>query len=34
MKNQEQYDISIEEFDKMNEKHVFRKSIRKISKRW
>ena len=31
MKNQELYDISIEEFDKMNEKHVFSE---KYKNRW
>lgn len=29
MKNQELYDISIEEFDKMNEKHVFSEKYKK-----
>lgn len=29
MKNQEQYDISIEEFDKMYEKHVFSEKYKK-----
>ena len=29
MKNQELYDISIDEFDKMNEKHVFSEKYKK-----